>query len=205
MKFTMNKEGMDIFQKTGKVELTGLYEPEDLQKILHYSLAKPLGVRDLCRQSSPLKQVLNLTALGSIVYELSMVKPLRYGFDQLLSAPKHHFEKAPLLEGELPLQERSAVTELVMGALICLRSHMFETHLPFAKEPGDVVFFRPDLPISFEGLKKCPEDLYLLITFVRANSVFVFCDKDPEQHYLKTLGYSYGDKLKDALHPVVFR
>lgn len=218
MKFTLDSSSLESFNKNRMVEIAGLYDDAALELMNHEIdrfLAKEeaqtqekamLCGHDLFRKLEKYKKTLQLHSLGQIAYELVAVKPLRLAFDQLLVAPNgiaDEFLDTIFLKKEGSLKERSCVNELVMGALIALKAE--EALLPFAAKAGHIVFFSPDITIPFDWLKKRKGDRYLLLAFSTKHAQYIFNEGDPQNHYLKRMGYVYGDKLKDSLNPIFYR
>lgn len=209
MKFTLDRHSLETFNKGRLLEIEGLYSPErvgELNRLIDDLLHKEKlekreesmrFAHDLFRQSEALKKGLNLSALAQIAYELIAVKPLRLVYDQLLECAKNNFDKespTAFFEGEKSLQERSSVSDLVLGARMALKGD----------QPGNVVFFGPEIPLPLEFLKERLNDRYLLLAFSSLHAQYVFQAADPQNHFLKRLGYVYGDKLKDSLHPLIY-
>lgn len=133
------------------------------------------------------------------------------------------------------LENRSSVNELVLGVMIALNAKPEEIipqeeapvpeegsdietvaltteepvtekkTSPFASETGRVVFFDPQISIPFDSLKTKLADRYLLLAFSTVHAQYLYNDLDPQNHFLKKLGYVYGDKLKDSINPVLLR
>lgn len=218
MKFTLDKSSLETFNKDRIIELEGFYSPEkivDINREIDSLLAKEkvelredamkLG-HNLFLQMPNYKRLFQLPLLAEIVYELISVKPLRLAYDQLLVAAADTFDQnsaTSFLTPELTLEKRSSVNELVMGVMIALNAK--EAMIPFSGEPGRVVFFSPETSIPFDFLKDRLADRYLLLAFSSAHAQYLYNDLDPQNHYLKKMGYVYGDKLKDSVSPIVFR
>jgi hypothetical protein len=66
--------------------------------------------------------------------------------------------------------------------------------------PGHLLFFRPDLILDWPHVAS---DLYLAL-FALPNAVYVHNPKDPSTHFLKQLGYNFGDVLKNETHPIIY-
>lgn len=227
MKFTIDLPAKETYSKTQSLVLDGLYSAEKIMQInqkIDQILSDRLKIlentlieqpkdkimhegRDLHRESDDLKKHLLLSQLGQIVYELTWIKPLRFGFDQLIMSPYRAFEQSlpsSFLKNPFSLAEMSSCTEPVMGVLICLKKgEDLPSFLP--QEEGHALFFHPELNLPLEELEKSLKSRFLLVAFVRMQSVFRYAPLDPENHFLKKWGYSYGDRLKDTLHPIVLR
>lgn len=144
MRFTINKEQRDFFQKKGWIEFEDLLKKDQiisLQSSLEQALAERLKVplsqlgkqpaerlyhqgHDLWRSNSALQQFVMQPRFGEIIVELIGKKVLRLGYDQLFpsldrsplsSSPSFY---APFMEKGLSLEEISSVKELACGIMI---------------------------------------------------------------------------------------
>lgn len=212
MKFTLSSSALETFNRDRQVEIEGFYDADlinaEIERLLKGVNPREAMVqgRDLFRKSETLHKALQLSALGKVIYELIAVRPLRFAADQLLVSAEHPIERkevAAFLKKTGSLKERSCLSEVVLGAMIALKAK--EERLPFSKTAGNVVFFDPDISVPVEWLAENLGDRYWLLTFTTLHAQYIYNDRDPQNHYLKHLGYVYGDKLKDTLSPVIFR
>lgn len=193
----------------------------------HFNLATPellsslsaeavyMAGRDL--QLPSLKKIACNKQLGTLAAELSLKKNLRLAFDQVILTnplPKNTQNEAfsHLLKKSYKLPEISSVQGIVGGVVIMLsqKNHLSEeeeAHYSsknlFPKEPGSAVFFNQYFPISLDLLFQMREASYLLIAYSEKNSVYIFNEKDPHTHALKSQGYAFGDRLLEKDHPTV--
>ena len=65
--------------------------------------------------------------------------------------------------------------------------------------------FQPRISIPFAELSQNPDSLYLLIAYVSDSAVYILNEQDPHVHFLKSLDYTFGDKLKEKTHPILIR
>lgn len=218
MKFTLDSAALEGFNREGIIEVSGLYTADQIlainREIDQFLAAKGVKTqeeamgrgRDLFRSNELFKKQLALPSLGQIAYELVATKPLRLAYDQLLVGSMSladNYAKTLFLHKNAHLQERSCISELVLGAMLALKAS--EAQLPFAGVAGHIVFFRPDRPIPFSWLKEIEQARYVLLAFATVHAQYIFNADDPQNHYLKQMGYIYGDKLKDNLHPIFYR
>jgi hypothetical protein len=218
MKFALDRGSLESFNKNKWVELEGFYSPEkviDINRAIDSLIAKHkwehredimAGSYNLFLEIPEWRRLLQVPLLAEIAYELASVKPLRLASDQLLQAATNTFDQGratTFLNKTETLEERSSINELVLGVMIALKGG--EENLPFAKEPGRVVFFSPQIPIPFDSLKNSLSDRYLLLTFSTQHAQYLYNEKDPQNHKLKKWGYVYGDRLKDSVSPIVYR
>lgn len=176
---------------------------------------------DLWRGLPALKKLILQKELGEIASELIEHKPLRFGYDQLFptisTSVPYPTSFRNFLSTTPTLQEMSAIQGVLSGAIICVKAPekilTDEKENPlegsttsfFPKEPGNVIFFSPEVPISFNALKEKSGGLYLLLVYVKSNAVYFRQDKDPHVNAFRQLGYNFGDKLLDRLNPLVYQ
>jgi hypothetical protein len=216
MKFTIDKESLDKFKLEKAVEIAGIFSEGEIHEINHeidrILLTKKIETdkreeimkqgRDLWRNSGVLRKMLKWGTLAHITYDLTWEKPLRFGFDQLYVEAMNTFDKeraSKFLVPSLVLQDTSSVSDIVAGILIVLKSG--GEKLP--AKPGSVLFFNPEYSLDLSQMAL--GDRFLLMGITTIRSLYVYRPEDPQNHYLKHLGYVYGDKLKDTLHPPLLR
>lgn len=146
MRFTVNKEQRDFFQKNGWIEFSDLFKEDQIKAIqrpLEETLAERLRIplalvgkqpagrlfqqgRDLWRSNAILQQFVMQPRFGDIVVELIGKKVLRLGYDQffpaldsssLLSRSPAY---APFMEKGLSLEEISSIKGILCGVVIAL-------------------------------------------------------------------------------------
>lgn len=222
MLFTTAKEHRDFFRKKGSIEFSGLLSDEqvtglnkNIDKILKERrrekgpdrAAGPYGDyllgHDLWRESVEIKQIICQKRLGSIASELFEKKPLRLGYDQLFVAASGYPWHEPLLA------ETSCLRGLLGGAMIALtdakESAEEETEVLFSAKAGNIIFFRDDLPLPLEQLETRHPQRFLLIAYAADTTVYTYQQTDPHTHSLKRFGYVFGDRLKEALNPLLYK
>lgn len=229
MKLATDKAHRDYFYKNGNIEFDSIFNPaqvnemnEAIDTILCKSLAtqpKKLSTkdagqlfregRDLWRKDESIQKLLLNKRLAEIAVELMEVRSLRMGYDQLLltesksvmSDPKDPYHQFLLQTGTL--QERSCLTPVICGLMICLKPALAGEPNPlFSNTAGNVVFFKGDLPLDLSFLTYAEEGRYLLLSLVDPRTVYILNEKDPQTHALKRLGLVFGDRLTDKLNPL---
>ncbi len=230
MKFATDKSHRDYFYKHGTIEFEGLFTPTQINEInakideilcknlaiKSYKLAKQNAQeifkhgRDLFRHDEALKKLLLHKRLANIAVELLEVRSIRMGYDQLLvgevGSPLLDPMYDQFLQQEGTLQEKSCMTPVVCGLMLCLEPPQTEvTSIFFPKTPGHVIFFRPNIPLDLKFLTQVQGGRYLLMTYADRRTVYILNEKDPHTHTLKHRGYVFGDKLSDSLNPIIYR
>lgn len=170
---------------------------------------------DLWRGLPVLKKIILGRGLAGIAGELVEQKPLRFGYDSLYPAVtktpgRNAYET--FLQTTPTLQEMSCIQGVVCGAMVCLSGSgeaevMGDEEAPttlFSRTPGNAVFFAPDWPLPLHEMFQNPGYTYLLIVYVKEKAVYLAEQGDPHLHNFKKLGYSFGDRLKEPLHPIVY-
>lgn len=231
MKFATDKSHRDYFYKHGIIEFDELFNRDQLHEMnvaIDKILAKRLSIpshqlvrqstndiflqgHDLFRQDEALKKLLLHRRLAETAIELTEVRTLRIGYDQLLVGES----KKPLMETvynnfllqEGTLQVKSSMTPIICGLMLCLETPQATENISelFTQIAGNGVYFKPDIPLDLKLLSHMQGGRYLLITFADPRTVYIFNEKDPHTHTLKHLGYVFGDKLSDKLNPLLIR
>lgn len=179
--------------------------------------------RDLWRTHISIRKIVTSARLAHIASELIEIKPLRLGYDQFFSGGslrwtygQENHPYSQLLSEVHSLADISCLQGVLCGLMLCLSfSHEGQSiQLPkdaeaplniFCSKPGSGVYFDPSSPIDFSQLTHRKGDRYLLITYVQPSSVYLLKENDIHTHALKSVGYVFGDKLKEKLNPIVFR
>lgn len=233
MKFALASEHQDFFNKNRLIEFEELLTASTLERInesIGQALAEKLKVtpseikkqnseklfsagRDLWRVNEQLRKSVLNPQLAEIASLLVNTHPLRYGYDQYLQGVHSHQPSqlensyASFLHEPRTLLQTSCVTDIACGLMICLSSSMESTTSDgvFSFMPGSGIYFSPEYPINYPALETLLGGRYLLICYVHSGSQYYLEENDPHTHELKHLGYVFGDRLNDKLHPIVWR
>jgi hypothetical protein len=197
---TLNQELIKI------LEICHHITPDNLTKTDLKSLY--LSGYDMWRCSSTIKKFILRPQFAEIASNLTKVRPLRIAFDQFFSSCD---ASDPLFKKPITLHEMSCIQGIVCGCLLQLSSskqnssETSEGFIPIPKKAGSGIFFSPDLPLSFDYLIHTSNMQQLLIVYAEDKSLYTYLETDPHTHTLKKLGYVFGDRLKNATHPILFR
>lgn len=169
--------------------------------------------RDLWRQAPEVKSVVCHRSLAEIAAQLVRTSPLRIGYDQsFINCDSIFGQDAAVPLRPATLAEVSSIQGMVCGVIIALTKPTSEepskpvAHIaPIPRAEGSCVYVSPDTRIDFPRLVARSDESYLLITYSEAVSCFVLCEGDICGASLKGLGYSYGDRLIDQHHPVIYQ
>lgn len=225
MKFTIEGSHREFFEKNHRIEFESLLtfsQTGVLRERIHDALAlrsKNRGTaeeqfnhgRDLWRLSGDLRKTIMQQRFSEIAYELMGIKPLRIAYDQYFPFPDAQAKEGSsyqnLICSGLTLQELSCVQGVVCGLMLCLSGEgaaEASTSL-FSQKAGNGVFFDAKFPLDFKDLYQRQGNEYLMITYAHSSSVYILNRNDPHTHEFKNLGYNFGDKLTDKLHPIIYR
>lgn len=206
MKFVIDLNQKNYFKQNQFIEFEDLLNPAHLHKLQQgIDQAVDQGQdRDVWRSGKATRNIVTQKQLAETAYELIEHKPIRLGFDQYF--PLHNQEEyARLLQRRITLAEFCCLQGVLCGLMLCVRSgNDTASASVFSHRAGNGIYFNPMYEIDFSPLQSSDAS-YLLIVYVHANSVYIKQDNDPNLHALKHLGYTFGDKLKDNLNPIVYR
>lgn len=225
MKYTIATEHRNHFETHRNIEFEGLLSIEKLQQLnqaIESVTTTPISPhrarwdkngnpedlfahgRDLWRKSPVVKRYVTGSAWAHIAAELLGKRPVRIGYDQLL--PTHCTTLPSSLEEEnLNLETISSLQGVTCGMILCLKASS-STLTGFPTIPGSALYFYPDFPIDFTALKEASHGgLFLLVVYTGKTAIYLKRKEDPHVNALKSIGYCFGDRLKDDLHPILVR
>lgn len=220
MKFTIDYNHRDYFQKNGAIQFEELLSEEQAAKLLKHAntvlsnrLKTPFSTpenlffagRDLYKSDPEISKIVSQKGFAEIAYELLHKKPIRLGYDQFIpSGSKSYFASA-----QLSLQQLGSLQGVIGGLILCIKApdstHQESKTLAFPAKVGHGTFLSAEATIDFSELSKYSGSSYLLIVYASESSVFILNETDPFAIAMKNYGYSLGDKLKDKINPIVFR
>ncbi|NGX44388.1 MAG: hypothetical protein KR126chlam5_00551 [Candidatus Anoxychlamydiales bacterium] len=215
MKYLILDSQINFFQENGFIEFENIFPQEKIQIIENeidtiFKSKKNLdffkqyiAFRDLFRKSSIIKKITLDKSIASIAKTLSNRSSLRLLFDQtFITNKKNLFESFKTINDVISFQGA------VCYAVIKLDSNTTIDSNNLPKKQGSLTFFKSSLAENHMPLNL--KDLYsnshkfLLIAYGDIRTLYKLNKNDPNLNYLKNFGYSFGDKLKDEFHPVVF-
>lgn len=184
MKFAISQDQRDFFRKNGWISFSDLLDSKELDSLkagievaLKPAPRKSLFQqgRDLWRKDERIKKIVQSRRLVDFAFELVQKKPIRLAFDQWIPANSKE------------INEHSSINNLLGIFIISLAD-------------GSGSFYLPSTPLpSFEN------DPCLMIAYCDKYSQYLYEEADPQVHFLKSLGYVFGDRLNDQLHPILLR
>ncbi|NGX49758.1 MAG: hypothetical protein K940chlam5_01362 [Candidatus Anoxychlamydiales bacterium] len=215
MKYLILDSQINFFQENGFIEFENIYPKEEIQimeneidtifkstKNLDF-FKQYIAFRDLFRKSSIIKKLTLDKNIASIARTLSNRSSLRLLFDQTFITNKKN-----LFESNKTINDVISFQGAVCYAIIKLDSSAAIDSNNLPKKQGSLMFFKSldsdNHPlINIEDLYSCSQK-FLLIAYGDIKTLYKLNKNDPNLNYLKNFGYSFGDKLKDEFHPVVF-
>lgn len=206
MKFSSSLQQRDFFNKNGFVSFEELLSPQDLIRINEavdgLSVTEKLECRDLFLRHETMKKIVLSSKLSQLAYEFLQKKPLRIGFDQLI------LEKAASMKGNSALAKENETFQDIccIGGLegiflISLKNSASDQELA----AGSGILIKPSIAYPFFSTTPSATQRFLLIGYGGLYSQYLYQPRDPYCHYLKTLGYVFGDRLNDRDHPILLR
>lgn len=215
MKFLILDSQINFFEENGFIEFENVFPKEKLQilenevdtifkskKNLNF-FEQYIAFRDLFRKSSIIKKIVLDKNLASIVKAISNKSSLRVLFDQTFLTNKQN-----LFESSITINDLISFQGAVCFLLIKLDNNIALSSNPLPKKMGSLMFFKSSTSIDTPQINL--KDLYsnfqkfLFIGYGDVKTIYKFNKKDPNLNYLKNYGYSFGDRLKDEFHPIVF-
>lgn len=220
MRFAASREHKKFFREHCFIEFSELLSPAAVEELLQAVLTSRKAVRgdadktfiagrDLWRNEPKLSKVSLASKFAEVFADLVDQKPIRMGFDQILSVEgsSDQEDRPRFFEGELNLFESCSFGGLLGGLVLRLsgKGEELENGGICPMEPGDGVFFYGGVPQDFSALFAHGSADYLFIFYGGDSVQYIFREKDPHCHYLKQLGYGFGDSMSDRTHPILFR
>ncbi|PIS02384.1 MAG: hypothetical protein COT85_05140 [Chlamydiae bacterium CG10_big_fil_rev_8_21_14_0_10_42_34] len=185
MKTTLTEQQTAFYTKNGFIEF----------EIPHDFPVDQSG-RDQFRQEPKLKEFL-LRKLGPLALALTGRKQLRLACDQLITK-----ENRPKKIGLI--KEIFSIQGFAIGVAISDNPVFPEKKstlgiMPLPTKSANILFFRPEILLDWPHVLS---DVYIAL-FALPNAVYIHNPNDPDTNYLKKLGYSFGDQLKNEQHPQI--
>lgn len=175
--------------------------PERLNKQTPEALAT--AGRDIWRDSPRLQQCVCQRRFAEMMADLVEERPLRLAFDQAIV--DWGFENPETPFASQSLETMSSLRGLVGGLILCLKDATGPDIPFFPKKAGNGICISPSLELPLNHIYHGAEQRYLIIAYGRAVTLFVHQSDSAYGAALRNMGYNYGDRLVDRVHPVVIR
>jgi hypothetical protein len=224
MKYLLTADQKAFFEKHQFIEFEGFVSERDLAFLKGCALSG----RDNYRKHEKVKEFLTSSQFADTIKELCSVRQLRLGFDEFRELTQNQTVEG---QANLCLSDTICVTPLLAGVMICLEGEEADGKeadealqenqgpqnptqtgfQPFPLKKGSALFFSPTLVWSKEAQEEIARKLktkkqkYLLLGYAGPRPLYVYQEKDLHTHLLKSLGYVFGDRLKESTHPALGR
>lgn len=223
MRFALASEHRDFFYKNHFIEFEELFTLEQIHSLKEaiqaalcqrlqmtpYQIEKKNGLElfrdgyDLWRESDPVKKMSQKKSLLKVAADLFQKQELKIAFDQYIATQTP--TQAPFAKATT-LSEISCLKPLVGILLIQLKDQQEPVlNFPLPLKAGNALFFSPDFPLPWPLLFATSGLSFYLIAFGEDGTLFRADTIDPHATVLKKLGYTFGDHLKNDLHPTIFK
>jgi hypothetical protein len=222
MKFALTREQRFFFQEKGFIEFDEFISKKQIDainKAIDEALSpikstasaeeQFLQGRDLWRRNDSLRKWASFPFFGEIIADLTLQKPIRLGYDQIL--PGVDADEAGIyynyLNQESTLAESSCVKGIVGALILCLSSEKGEPHEGdlFPYRAGSAIFLGPNTPWDRKKIFNHSEQRYYLIVYTEFLAWYQLQPNDAHTHNWKQFGYIINEQLTSAHHPIVFR
>lgn len=222
VKYAVDNAHREFFSRYRWIEFEELLSPSALAEIndaidqvLAHRLIVPLGQigrqdaqssysagRDLWRDHKRIKQLVLQKPFAEIMAELVEERPLRIAFDQVVDVTPPPPKRQPMT---LSLEAMTPFRGLVGGLILCLKPAVGFRSAFFPTKAGNGICVLPTAELALGDLLSSVPQRYLIIGYGKAVTLFVHRPNDAYSSTLRSMGYNYGDRLVDRLHPVVIR
>lgn len=183
MKYSISREQQFFFEQQHYIEFDELLTPGEQKSLVEATKKIVLDTRDLSHTTPLVKEITHCHRLAKLASELTRVRFLRFGFDQVLCPP--------VAIGNL--HNEVCIQGLMCALFICLDGDAVGRGI-FAQATADLA----TLPLD-------PEKRYFVIGWAEEKALYRLEPKDLHTHQLKKLGYVFGDRLKEQWHPTLIR
>jgi len=157
--------------------------------------------RDLWRDDPVLENFICNRGLAGLVAQLFQQKTLCLAFDQALRTTSGVGYPSSTTS---TLQQRSCIQPLAGAVLIRLSGESHPLSM-LPKKRENAVLMGPNLILPWEIFFQEPKCSFLMIAYAPAKALYVSEKNDPNLHFLKTLGYGFGDHLNTSYHPLLYK
>ncbi len=208
MKLSITSQQQEYFEAQHIIEFVGIFSKDEISD-LEANIDKTLSARlkcalekvwreppeklfkaglNLSRSNAFIMKLITSSKLSRIASQLLNQKPIRLGYDILISP-----NNASYLHPLRPFAEICCMQGFIGGVLICLEG----------EKAGNVAVFGPELQLDpakiFEGKP------FLLVTYAHPTSLYIRKLSDPLCLAMQDLGYIYGDRLTDVINPIIYK
>jgi len=221
MRFKVTGDHRKVLEKQKFIEFEDVFSLEEIAKVASHVdtvLAKRTkqlidtqscpelfhAGRDVWRDDPVLQQFICNRGLAQLTAQLFQQNTLCLGFDQALRSTTR-----PGFPNQLPasLQQKSCIQPLAGVVLIRLLGDWGDADplslLPKKRE--NAVLMAPSLIVPWEMFFQEPKRSFLMLGYASAKALYVSEKNDLNLHFLKKLGYVFGDHLNTNFHPLLYK
>lgn len=182
VKYSISREQQFFFEQQQYIEFDELLSEQE-QKSLITALKKVVtSTRDVSHTSEAVKTITHMSRLAKLASELTRVRHLRFGFDQVLVPP---------------VTIGNMLNEVCIQGLVCV------LYIAIDKDAGPSIFAKASADVATLPLN--PDARYFVVGWADEKALYLLQPKDPHTHQLKKHGYVFGDRLKEEWHPTLIR
>lgn len=223
MKYRIDNAHREFFSSFRWIEFEDLLSQGDLKEIndaIDVALAARLAIprerlsrqlpealadagRDIWRDSPRVQQCVCQRRFAEMIADLVEDRPLRLAFDRAIVDWGFSSPEEPV--AAVSSEAMSSLRGLVGGLILCLKDHTGPAIPFFPSKAGHGICISPSLELPLNQIYQGTDQRYLLIAYGKAVTLFVHQADSPYGGMLRSMGYNYGDRLVDRLHPVVIR
>ena len=232
MRWSLSKEHRDFFLKNQYIEFERFWSPEFCSDwaaredtLLQQKLAASdpgttldrrifedlfRAGRDLWRDDGLIRKGALDHSLAHLAAELFQKRSIRLGYTQALRqagqpAPPLSPALAKMLTSNLSLRQCCCLQDVIGCVAVCLREPDEPVAAPLPSQAGHVSFFTTGFPLQWGEFAKRGRGHWSLIVYADPVALYLHREEDPHLHFLKSLGYVFGDRLNERLHPTLLR
>lgn len=218
MRFKVTGDHRKVLEKQRYIEFEDVFSTDELEKVSQH-IDVVLGQRtrrlietasceelfragrDLWRDDSILKNFVSNRGVAQLAAELFQQKTLCLAFDQSLRTTLRAG-----FSGATPatVQKKSCIQPLAGAVLVQLSGQSHSASI-LPKKRENAVFIAPQLTLPWEIFFQEPQSSFLLIGYASQKALYVCEKSDPNLHFLKKLGYVFGDHLNTDHHPLLYK
>jgi len=217
MKYLILDSLIKFFDENGFIEFNNVFSSNDLEMLnleidklnlfRHPSFIENFkNSRDLFRKSNNFKKIILNNKIISIIKSLSKEVQFRLALDQVMfTKDKNPFDEKVEVNDFFSLQGLFLIfivrlDESILDPNLSINEVKEEDILP--KKRGSIMFLKNTSFLNFKSMFEKPQK-FLIVGFSNFNTLYKIAKKDPNPNFLKTLGYNFGDSLKNSTHPIV--
>ncbi len=214
MKFSLSDSFRNFFLKNGLLEIEDILSQEEADTLLQLISEKAPSTlypelqaagKDLWKINDEVKKLLIKSRIGEIAGFLFKKRPIRLAFTQTF-IPRT--SQSLSFTENYSIEDISSVDPVLGGVFICLNNseETISQELPDFKNQtkGSAIFFSAKYPIPFKDLILQQGLQGILVCFSPVKIRYKLQPLDKTTHFLKKLGYTFGDLIEEKDAPFLY-